>query len=145
MSFLQGRTTRWGVGWCFEDERIQDAAIRTAVNRQVAMGNQKAKKLQGRGSDQTQIFRVPLEENSSSSVIRPRLVDLVNDWKRRGMQVNAQEKNSNRVDMKLILENEKKIVINLELSITWKMSNEDSGSVDIVAVTLVSANPEGPG
>uniref|UniRef100_A0A7S2TVK9 U6 small nuclear RNA (adenine-(43)-N(6))-methyltransferase n=1 Tax=Lotharella oceanica TaxID=641309 RepID=A0A7S2TVK9_9EUKA len=140
--FLQGRTTRWGIGWCFEQARPQDHAIRATVNRQVAMGNQKAKKktIDGVGAN---VFPVPFV--MAKSVLPDRLHDLVEAFKKKhgNDRVATEEDGDGKVSIQLQVDMKEQGTVELELQVSWKQSqNSQTGAMeDTVSVCLTRAEP----
>eukprot|EP00466_Bigelowiella_natans_P017952 jgi/Bigna1/88320/estExt_fgenesh1_pg.C_300147 len=154
-AFLQGRTSRWGVGWCYEPARIQDTALRASVNHNVAMGKKKAKK-QSNTATSTAVFHVDFcfdEEKKSTSVVASRLKDVVAAWKQKGIAIDHFSCEDQGGKAKIALKTQQSVA--LGLSLTWKptpktatSSDGDGGSAtteDIVVISLESAIPEGPG
>jgi len=141
-TFFQGRTTRWGVGWCFEDERVQDSALRLKVDHQVAMGKRKAKKKNNQtGPTSGSTFTVPHE--GGVSVVSGRLSEIVSGWKQKGFQIEQTADGSSEYTLNMTLPNsDKALGPRVQIQVLWQESKGDEGMVDTVAVTFERGEPE---
>ncbi|GAB5356233.1 hypothetical protein AAMO2058_000273400 [Amorphochlora amoebiformis] len=141
--FLQGHTTRWAIGWCFDEEKPEESGLRCAVNKQVAMNKMKARKIRNRGLGDVITFTVPYDVKTSASVVQPRLHDVFKEWKKKGYGLKVED-NDERVKIDLDIKTAKEN-LTLSLQVNWSGSKGQEGMEDAVAVVLLSAEPEGTG